>query len=360
MIIWILIIAVLCLWKASFCKSGITEYYISRDGTNAVRGIFILLILASHFIPYVSVLTQPLDTCYLRIRTFLGQFVVTMFLFYSGYGVTLSFEEKGEQYKRTFLVKRVLHTLLIFDLSIPFYFTVQASLGNKYTLGEYFLSMLAWKNLGNSNWYIFVILVLYFISWVAAKVCNHRNALQNVFIHSVGIFVFTQLLMCANKESWWYNTLFCYPLGVVFYYLRKHVEQFLSKSGSYYLCFLITAGVFFLIHKIWKFHLFFYEMDALLFTILVILITMKLEIRNLFLRSAGKYLNELYLTHRIPMILLGQIPYIKERVHLYFVLSVFSAVLCAILFRRFVDLLYGKTSSLLILKISETASCSKN
>jgi len=105
MIVWILILVLLSLWKASFCKKGISQYYISREGTDAVRGIFILLILASHFIQYVPVLTLPIDTYYLRLRTFLGQFVVSMFLFYSGYGVTLSFAEKGEKYRKTFLKK---------------------------------------------------------------------------------------------------------------------------------------------------------------------------------------------------------------------------------------------------------------
>ena len=124
MIIYILIIAGLILHHASFRMSGISQYYISKDGTDAVRGIFILLIMASHFTQYITAYPLPADVFYMRLRTFLGQFVVCMFLFYSGYGVTLSFAEKGDVYRKQFPRKRILRTLLIFDLAVAFYYIV--------------------------------------------------------------------------------------------------------------------------------------------------------------------------------------------------------------------------------------------
>ncbi|MBO5570169.1 MAG: hypothetical protein J6A79_14715 [Clostridia bacterium] len=342
MIVWILILILLSLGKASFCKKGITQYYISREGTDAVRGIFILLILASHFVQYVPALTLPVDTYYLRLRTFLGQFVVSMFLFYSGYGVTLSFAEKGEKYRKSFLKKRILNTLLVFDLAVVFYFIVQYELGNRYSLSDYLMAMTAWESIGNSNWYIFDILVLYFLSWITIKNCQRENAEQEILLLTTGVLVFTQLLLCAKKESWWYDTIFCYPLGAVFYYLRPAAEKILNKDFNYYLILLLTGVLFFIIHKIWEVHLVFYEMSALLFVIFVVLVTMKLEIRSHLLCLAGKHLNELYLVQRLPMILLGRVTYIKNHVYLYFVLSVFFAIIFAYLFGRLVDLLRGK------------------
>ncbi|MBO5568795.1 MAG: hypothetical protein J6A79_07705 [Clostridia bacterium] len=243
-----------------------------------------------------------------------------------------------------------MNTLLVFDLAVVFYFIVQYELGNRYSQSRYLLAMTAWESIGNSNWYIFDILILYFLSWITVKNCQRENAVKEVLLLAVGVLVFTQLLLCAKKESWWYNTLFCYPLGAAFYYFRPFAERILNKDFNYYLILLLTSFLFLIIHKIWKVHLVFYEIDALLFTILVVLVTMKFEIRNRFLCLAGKHLNELYLTQRLPMILLGRVTYIKNHVHLYFILSVFFTIICAYLFGRLVNLLRGKNSTASVLR----------
>ena len=342
MIIYVLIIAGLILHRASFRKGGISQYYISKEGTDAVRGIFILLIMASHFTQYILAYPLPADVFYMRLRTFLGQFVVCMFLFYSGYGVTLSFAEKGEAYRKQFPRKRILRTLLIFDLAVVFYYIVQHELGVSYPVSHYILTMLAWNSFGNSNWYIFAILGLYCISYLTALSSDPKNGKQIVLKITASVTVFTELLICAGKEDWWYNILFCYPLGAAFYYLRPAAEDFVRKPRRYFFCFLTVSALFLLIHKIWKLHLFFYEADALLFTSLVVLTTMKVELKSPVLRMAGRHLFELFLVHRIPMILLGHVPFIKAQVYLYFALSMLSAFVCAFLFKRLVDLMSGK------------------
>ena len=340
MIIWILIIVVLIFYKASFYKSGISLNHISKENTDAVRGIFILLVFASHFSQYVPAYTLPLDTMYWRIRIFLGQFVVCMFLFYSGYGVTLSLTEKGTAYQNAFLRRRVLNTLLIYDLSQVIFFLVQRGVDVSYPLKLYCLSMLAWESLGNDNWYIFIILVLYMISWLCGRF--KKDNVSEVAKVFVGAMVVIQILISAKKGDWWYNTIICYPMGVAYYYIRPKVEQYLSRSVRYWACLLLCTVCFFLMHKIWNVNLLCYEVTAALFTVLILLLTMKFEVRNRALRLAGRHLNELFLTHRIPMILLGKIPFVKERVHLYFALSVLLAFLCAYLFGRLVDLLRGQ------------------
>ena len=106
MILWLGLLLCLTLWGASFRRDGIAAYYISRDGTNAVRGVFILLILGMHFTQYVSASADPAVTAFWAVRRFFDQLAVCMFLFYSGYGVALSFAEKGEGYRKSFLQKR--------------------------------------------------------------------------------------------------------------------------------------------------------------------------------------------------------------------------------------------------------------
>ncbi|MBR5505641.1 MAG: hypothetical protein IKV73_04980 [Clostridia bacterium] len=70
------------------CKSCFkTEYdYLSRDVTTSIKWIFILMVFFSHFNSYVQY-TEWLARIYTIPFHLIGQGMVTMFLFYSGYGV---------------------------------------------------------------------------------------------------------------------------------------------------------------------------------------------------------------------------------------------------------------------------------
>ncbi len=85
---------------------GFHTDYISEKRIQPIKGIFVLLIFASHFIPYVE-LNGPLHEFYFWVRRFLGQLVVVPFLFYSGYGLSLSFNRKGRLYMQEFPIRRI-------------------------------------------------------------------------------------------------------------------------------------------------------------------------------------------------------------------------------------------------------------
>ena len=59
---------------------------MSREKTNAIKGIFVILIFLSHYSGYV-VLEGHYDIPYLLLQNHLHQMVVVMFWFYSGYGI---------------------------------------------------------------------------------------------------------------------------------------------------------------------------------------------------------------------------------------------------------------------------------
>lgn len=337
MIIWVCLILGLICFRSTFTKKGISEAYISKDNSNAVRGVFILLILASHFSKYVGSYTAPLDTAYWTVRVYLGQCVVCMFFFYSGYGVTLSFMEKGETYRRQFLSRRLLQTLLVYDLSEVIFFILQRELGKTYSVKAYLQSMLAWTSFGNDNWYIFAILCLYLIAWIARSMSNTPR--RYVGLLWVGTLVFAQLLICAGKKAFWYNTAFCFPLGALWYFVKSKCESWLDRDVRFLFTFLLTAAAYVGAHSLWRRHVSLYTLTALLFTLVVLMITMKIQFKSRILIYAGKHLQELFLVHRLPMILLGRIPQIKQNVHLYFALSVLAAFLTAFLFGKLLQLL---------------------
>ena len=143
-----------CLWgvKINF-SSKINEDYLSINNTQAIKGIFILLVFFSHFNSYVS-FENGMDIFYEKIISVFGQTMVTLFLFYSGYGVVESIKKKGLPYINQIPYKRVLVTLLKFDVAVVLFLIAGLALREEMLFSQIVLSFFAWDSIGNSNWYI--------------------------------------------------------------------------------------------------------------------------------------------------------------------------------------------------------------
>ncbi|MDY3811676.1 hypothetical protein [Eubacterium sp.] len=62
-----------------------------------INGIFTMLILVSHASMYMDYGGVWIDDAYGEFRSYLGQFVVAPFLFYSGFGIMESIAKKRKQ-----------------------------------------------------------------------------------------------------------------------------------------------------------------------------------------------------------------------------------------------------------------------
>ena len=86
MVFFLIIILLIIFNQMEFAKSNtFMDDYLSRPVTTAVKGIFVILIILSHWAQYVE-LGGIYDEPYLILKDHLNQMVVAMFLFYSGYG----------------------------------------------------------------------------------------------------------------------------------------------------------------------------------------------------------------------------------------------------------------------------------
>ena len=114
MIVYYAALVVLACVGAKISVKGFErEEALSMRTTNALRGVFIMLVMLSHFKGYCSPYTAAVDVIGGRISTELGQLIVVMFLFYSGYGVCESIRKKGSGYVRSFPKNRVLKSWCI-------------------------------------------------------------------------------------------------------------------------------------------------------------------------------------------------------------------------------------------------------
>lgn len=302
MIAFYIFLALLILVGASYKKSGFYADYIGKEQCNAVKGIFILLIFYSHISRYMLSNgyegSSMFDSWFISISTQIGQWVVALFLFYSGYGVMESLKKKGGAYLETFPRKRLLTTLLNFDVAVCVFILLAFLIGNELSLSRISLSLIGWKSVGNSNWYIFVILVCYLAFYINYRLKGNRWML-------LGLLIIIMLILSQVKEYRWYNTILCFPAGVFYSYNKKWIEKQLQK---HYIVMLLASIILFILFYCYKrlgiprLYGLTNNIDCIFFVLISILLSMKISLRNPLLLWFGVSLFPLYIYQRLPMI----------------------------------------------------------
>ena len=321
-----------------FAKSrptGWNEYYMGKETTSTINGLFIWLVFLSHF-------TQYLPSSYGNIVSkTIGQLVVVMFLFYSGYGCSSQYLVKGEPYLQSFPKKRILPTFVNFDIAVCVFVFVDFLLGKPLTVRQILLSFVCWDSVGNSNWYIFVIMLCYALFWLSACVLKKKSGgnpqrWQVIFMHLLAISVFA---LSRVRPGYWCDTMMAFGAGAVYGLYRSRIEEFVKKN--YLLCLMIAAVLFVSVKYIpiigqryWIAH----NMKSIAFAAIVVMATMKISVDCAVLRWSGEHLFPLYIYQRIPMIVfstLFPVAFRDVRCWIYFAISACIAITLASLYPCF-------------------------
>ena len=300
----LLALAVVGLAGARYCGRGIQGEYMSIPQTTAIKGIFVVLVFLRHYKGYVA-LEGVLDRPFLVLDGKLGQLIVALFLFYSGYGLYESYRKKGRDYVRTIPKKRFLATLLHFDLAVLLYVLIQAVLmGRFYGWKQILLSLTGWTSVGNSNWFIFAILVMYLFSWAALRLIPSRVG-QLCAVTALSAAYAVVFHHYYPDIWWWYDTILCYATGMWFAFFRPQIERFLSGE----LRFWVSFGALLVLFRVLFYYrnsLAVYEALAVVFCLLGVLVSMKVKVGNRVLDWLGRQVFTVYILQRLPMMLLEQ------------------------------------------------------
>ncbi len=318
----LVILILLLLYKAKPCFIiGNTEY-LSPDSSNAIKGIFIIFVFFRHITSYLEDF-EALDMHMLMLNYYMDQLIVVMFLFYSGYGVYYSIMHK-EDYMKGFLKKRILKLLIEFDIIVIIYFVVGKLIGRDYSAKKLLLSLAGWSSVGNSNWYIFSILVLYGITLISYGLFRKKKipfVLSHVILTAVYIAIMMRL-----KEDFWYNTAFAYVFGIFWGCLKDKLDKALLK---WYIALPVFAFGIPVYHysRTFSSNIVLYEVMSVAFTLLIILVTMRVRIGNPYLIFLGKNLFPLYILQRLPMILLKEKTEVTSNHTVYMIYSAILTIL---------------------------------
>ena len=314
--------------KFSF-RSYNTIEYLSMDSTNAVRGVFMALIFLSHFMQYYTY-TSEFDKLGGNVSRTLGQMIVVMFMFYSGYGIGESVKRKGMGYIKSFPKNRVLKTLLHFDVAILIYFILSLILELNYPSGQVALAFIGWTSIGNSNWYIFAVIILYVITWIAFSIFR-----KNKVAAAAGVTLLTVVyivVMSFFKEYWWYDTVLCYAAGLWYSLFKEKLENLLTKHNAVWLVITTASAVGWWVSHMYRVIVPMRILEAILFTLMVITLSLKVSIRNKPLIWLGKHTFEIYILMRMPMKLLALWGLKDINVYLYLAASFVATLVICVLF----------------------------
>lgn len=307
--------------------------YLSIEKTTSIKGVFIIMVFFSHFNSYIP-LSSKVDEIYLSFFYLIGQAMVALFMFYSGYGVMESIRKKGADiYISSIPKKRIISTLLRFDIAVLLFIIIDIILKIKFNIKQVLLSFIGWESVGNSNWYIFIILLLYFITYISFKITSRRSNYSYPLVF-VAIFIFLVIIVMRYfdlKPVYWYDTMLCYPLGMLYSMRRSKIET-LFYSNIFVWAISILVFIFLFI-KLRGMGFIFDTTANLVFSLGIVILSTHVSLNNKLLNFFGSYLFEIYILQRIPMIVYKYFMIDEISIMLYFFLCILSTTLIAYGFR---------------------------
>lgn len=309
MLIYIILLICLCFWRIQFSSTSSYDIYLQKNTTDAVKGVFILIVFLGHIKNYILeagyIYAGIGDVIFAAFFSCLGQLVVVMFLFYSGFGVMERISTKELDYVKNIPKHRILATLINFDVAVCIFAIVNLLIGDTYSMQKYILSLLCWESLGNSNWYIFIIIICYLVTYLVSIKMVGRSLMTIV----LGVFIILTCVAIALyfiKEPWWYNTIWAYPTGMLYSIYRKDIDAIVNNKYEWklfvifsilFLCYFIPSETFGLRTNIM----------SVFFAIFVVVLTMRVRVGNPILQWCGRHLFPFYIYQRIPMIAIASI-----------------------------------------------------
>ncbi len=314
---------------------GIDGDALSKERTTMINGIFVVIVLFSHFNSYATsdIAVDKIYCLFFKI----GQLMVTPFLFYSGYGIFESIKNK-KNYINNFFKNRIVKLFVSVFLSLILYIILNIIIGEKYSIKTILLSPIGLTSIGNSNWFIFATFCMYFSVLISFKIFKKDNlsALLLCLILSFGYII---LVMKFLSYSWWVNTILCFNAGMFFSYFKESILSFLKNNYHYFLTFVLLV-IIFALATINNYNYFTYEIISLSFVLIIVLISLKVKIGNKILLWLGKNTFNIYILQRLSYILYQHLGLTNYNVYLYFAVSVLTTFVLTYFFDKILKKVY--------------------
>lgn len=300
------------------------NFWCYEDAKNmqAVAAFFIVL---HHLTQAISQYGQ-IDKGPINGMNSVGILFTSVFFFFSGYGLFISYQTK-ENYLDTFFRNRIMKILIPFVFTNWIYAIVMAAFSNRIgSVFDFCTSLMGFTLMNTNAWFLVEILLYYTVFYYAFKKCHsEKNAVAVLWGVSIAI-IFAGLLLGHDRTrvnghwfmgEWWYNTTMMFPAGILVARQKEKIAQLFQKKyerklyavlllfclsylieemildhGGYYI-----EGWFGLFHCLLS--LVSQSVLCCLFLLLLLLLQMKCRFGNRLLSAMGTISLDMYLIHGI-------------------------------------------------------------
>ena len=325
--IYPVIIVIVMLWGCSI--RGNREYYEdawSLTQSNALRAVAALMIILHHMVQsitrYGDIKKGPVTEW-----SYFGILFTSVFFFFSGFGLYKSYKTK-ENYLEGFLTKRLPKIILPFLVTNIIYLLILFSDDRISEVRHIFTSILGFTLINTNAWFIVVLIILY----VAFYFCFKKSKTESGAYAKLLIFTVCFILMClllGHDDSivnghwfmgeWWYNTTLIFMMGMYFARFETKIKGFMKRR--YVILLPLSSAIlvgWYILQKYvistygyyqeWKYHPGYPEkllslviqiILCILFMFVLLLINMKIELKNKVLKFLGGICFEIYLIHDV-------------------------------------------------------------
>ena len=298
--------------------------YMDLENISQIKGIFVWMIILYHNRTYFK---SNKKYIYNNILNCVGQKMVSLFLFYSGFGIYESIKNKGINYVKT-LPRKGIIIFIKTQMIILIFLLTNLLLGLKTSLYNYFLSIIFKSNVGNSNWFALSIILFYFYSFFSFIFIKNPK-LYFLGIFSISTLCFLHIYLIYNyyypKISHAVDNTLCFIFGFLYSLLKKYFEIIIMKNDIFFygsLSFTIMIYYNFYIYELKN--IWIVSITNVIFSLLTVLISMKVRFNNEFLTLLNSHSYSIYLFQRLIMRFIYFKKYLKENefIRIFFELSI--------------------------------------
>ena len=316
------------------CLNNFYFDYMDLNNTNPIKGIFVWIIILQHYRGYYK---RDPKYIYHEILNRTGQKMVSLFLFYSGFGIYESITKKGVNYVK-YLPKKGVILLIKYQISLLFFLINNLLLGIKTSFKNYLLSVLLKTGIGNSYWFTLTIISFYIYSYISFNFIKNKN---DIFI---GILLINIISLLHIYFIYYYyhpnsipsvDNILCFNIGLYYSLLKKYIDRIIMKNDIHYygaLSLIIIIYTYYYNYKTKT--ILIVSIINCLFSLIIILISMKIRFNNEFLIFLNSHSFSTYLLQRGVMKFFWCKKYFSSNTFIRFFIVFINIILISVIFDK--------------------------
>lgn len=285
-------------------KFGVSDEFMSKDYTTYLRGICALAIMLRHI--------RITDFAPLNVFDYLGNPIVGIFFFLSGYGMLTRIKQTGiDNYMNGFILKRCVPLFVEYIFVWIFNFVCMFSVSGNFN----FLK----KIITPYSWFIIMIEVLYIVFYIGYKLFKDNLKRLIIFVTISELALIIALSVFGVGECW-YLSLLCFSGGMIYSVVNLNKKKTLPLIFGFGALAVVATGAEYVLSdkpKIIVLWALIYNVSVLSLAIVALSVGRYVRFKNPVFELCGKMSLEIYLLHGVFQFIFKEIKPIYNNSLLY-------------------------------------------